>query len=163
MSRVAAVLTAGALAWVATILLAALGAAHGMASPFVLLTYQAAGLVCHQRPDRSFHLAGVPLPVCARCFGLYAAAGFGALAAWLGGTRAAGLSSRTARVLLGVTAIPTALTVTAEWLGLIHHSSLVRALAALPLGAAAGWVIVSMLRDEASRNSELPGRTNVGT
>jgi uncharacterized membrane protein len=93
----------------------------------------------------------VPLAVCARCFGLYAAAGSGALAAWLSGTAAAGLSSRTARVLLGAAAIPTALTVTAEWLRFVHPSSLVRALAALPLGAAAGWVIVSMLRDEARR------------
>lgn len=27
--------------------------------------------VCHQIPDRSFHVGGVPLPVCARCTGIY--------------------------------------------------------------------------------------------
>ena len=29
------------------------------------------GYICHQRPERSFHSAGVPLPVCARCTGLH--------------------------------------------------------------------------------------------
>ena len=32
-------------------------------------------LFCHQNPERSLHLAGITLPLCARCFGLYA--GFG--------------------------------------------------------------------------------------
>lgn len=27
--------------------------------------------VCHQFPEHSYHLAGVPLPLCARCTGLY--------------------------------------------------------------------------------------------
>lgn len=27
--------------------------------------------ICHQLPDRSFHLAGKALPVCARCAGIY--------------------------------------------------------------------------------------------
>lgn len=33
------------------------------------------GFFCHQNPERSLHLAGMTLPLCARCFGLYA--GFG--------------------------------------------------------------------------------------
>ena len=41
----------------------------------------AAGRVCHQRPERSFHVAGVQLPVCARCTGLYVSGAAGALAA----------------------------------------------------------------------------------
>jgi hypothetical protein len=36
--------------------------------------YLAGGVVCHQRPERSFVAAGHPLPVCARCTGIYAAA-----------------------------------------------------------------------------------------
>ncbi len=35
-------------------------------------------LVCHQEPARSYHIAGICLPVCARCTGLYT----GFLAAW---------------------------------------------------------------------------------
>lgn len=28
-------------------------------------------LLCHQQPDRSIHLGGVPMAVCSRCFGIY--------------------------------------------------------------------------------------------
>jgi uncharacterized membrane protein len=34
--------------------------------------YQSLKTVCHQVPERSFQLAGHPLAVCARCFGIYA-------------------------------------------------------------------------------------------
>lgn len=42
--------------------------------------YGAFTLLCHQMDERSFHLAGFKLAVCARCFGLYAGALVGALA-----------------------------------------------------------------------------------
>src|SRR5215207_10349032 len=42
--------------------------------------YGAFALLCHQIDERSFHLAGFKLAVCARCFGLYAGALAGALA-----------------------------------------------------------------------------------
>jgi len=35
--------------------------------------------LCHQDPQRAFWLAGTPMAVCSRCFGIYA----GFLAAWL--------------------------------------------------------------------------------
>jgi uncharacterized membrane protein len=41
--------------------------------------YGAFTLLCHQMDERSFHLAGYKLAVCARCFGLYAGALAGAL------------------------------------------------------------------------------------
>ena len=44
-------------------------------------TYLLGGLICHQRPERSFHPEGVQMPVCARCFGLYLGGGLGVLAA----------------------------------------------------------------------------------
>ena len=34
--------------------------------------YQAFSYLCHQIPERSFHLAGHPFAVCSRCTGLYA-------------------------------------------------------------------------------------------
>ena len=148
MSRLAKLLTAGAFVWVALLLLAPAAAAYGVASPLVLLAYEAAGLVCHQRPERSFHLAGVQLPVCARCFGLYASGAAGALVAWVASAAGRDVPSRRARLLLGAAALPTVLTVAAEWLGLAHPSSVVRAVAALPLGAAAGWLVVTLLRGE---------------
>jgi uncharacterized membrane protein len=39
---------------------------------FSEVTYQAFSYLCHQIPERSFHLAGHPLAVCSRCTGLYA-------------------------------------------------------------------------------------------
>ncbi|HEX8475784.1 MAG TPA: DUF2085 domain-containing protein [Pyrinomonadaceae bacterium] len=36
------------------------------------VVYAAFGMICHQMPERSFHVEGHPLAVCARCFGVYA-------------------------------------------------------------------------------------------
>ena|ERR1044072_9039488 len=41
--------------------------------------YRAFDLVCHQMDERSFHLLGFKMAVCARCFGLYVGAFAGAL------------------------------------------------------------------------------------
>ena len=35
------------------------------------LLYRLFSFVCHQQPERSLWLAGLPLAVCARCFGIY--------------------------------------------------------------------------------------------
>ena len=45
--------------------------AQGHAS-FANAIYQAFSYLCHQIPERSFHLAGHPFAVCSRCTGLYA-------------------------------------------------------------------------------------------
>ena len=37
------------------------------------IIYNACGYICHQRPERSFIVCGTPLPLCARCIGIYAA------------------------------------------------------------------------------------------
>lgn len=141
--------------WAAAVVLAplALASPAGLASATAAIFYDAAGLICHQRPERSFHLAGVQLPVCARCAGLYWSAAAGAVAGWL--ARPSELSARVLRLVLGVAALPTAVTVAAEWLGLAYPSNLARALSALPLGAAGAWVFVSMLRAESPRAAQL--------
>jgi uncharacterized membrane protein len=66
-----------AVAWGVSLLAAPL-----MTNPAVALLYAAGSLVCHQLPDRSFHVAGVQLPVCARCAALYWGGAAG-LMAWL--------------------------------------------------------------------------------
>jgi uncharacterized membrane protein len=145
----AAVLTLGAMLWVATLLVApiALQRSRGASTGSVLI-YQAARLICHQRPERSFHLAGVQLPVCARCMGLYLSGAAGALAAWSGRRRRVAMPRGT-RTVLVLGAIPTALTVAIEFAGLTHSSNTVRFVSALPLGVAAGWIFVRSLRAEA--------------
>jgi uncharacterized membrane protein len=39
-----------------------------------VILYRSFSALCHQMPERSFHLFGFPLAVCARCFGIYAGA-----------------------------------------------------------------------------------------
>jgi uncharacterized membrane protein len=157
MSRwLAAALAAVSLLWAIAIVLAPYGLADGSVAAW--LVYEAAGGICHQRPDRSFHLAGVPMPVCARCSGLYFSGAAGALGAWLLTPRAPdpGSGLRHARAVLGVSALPTVVTFGTEWLGLAAFSPAVRALAALPLGVAAGWLFVRALRGEVPASSAGP-------
>src|SRR5262249_38310806 len=45
---------------------------------FAFVIYAMGGLVCHQRPERSFWLWGAQMPVCARCSGIYAGAALAA-------------------------------------------------------------------------------------
>jgi uncharacterized membrane protein len=141
-------LTGGALFWSAILLLTPfwLSAPRSARASVAAFVYESAGLICHQRAERSFHLAGVQLPVCARCSGLYFSAALGTLVAWTGRRR---MPART-RMLLAVSAMPTALTVAAEVAGLAHPSNGARAIAAVPLGAAAGWAFVSLLRADAT-------------
>jgi uncharacterized membrane protein len=106
-------------------------------------TYRLGGVVCHQDPARSFTFAGIPIPVCARCTGLYAGAVLGALAAlpWASRRRRSTLSFGQVRLVLVACAIPTALLWLAEWLGGARVGNLTRWVGALPLGAAVAWVI----------------------
>ena len=123
--------------------------------------------VCHQRPDRSFALHGRSLPVCGRCTALYAAGALGLLAVGVGRRRRpqpaaqgaptqlvglagraaerVGLDPRAGGVLLA--AAPTLATWAIEVAGLWDPGTPLRALAALPLGATAGWLMARALDD----------------
>jgi uncharacterized membrane protein len=50
---------------------APLAQAHGHTS-FSLLVYRVFSFLCHQIPERSFHISGHQFAVCSRCTGLYA-------------------------------------------------------------------------------------------
>jgi uncharacterized membrane protein len=104
------------------------------------IVYLIGSRICHQRPERSFHTAGVQWPVCGRCSGLYAAAPVGALAA-AGSLRRRRRDSSALRVVL-LAAVPTILTVPLEWFHLASISNVIRFAAALPLGAAIAFVLV---------------------
>jgi uncharacterized membrane protein len=58
------------LAIVGLILAAPLAHAHGH-TQFASSIYRTFSFVCHQIPERSFHLAGNKFAVCSRCTGLY--------------------------------------------------------------------------------------------
>jgi len=68
-----------ALLIVITTVAAPVALAQGHAG-FSAAIYQAFSYLCHQIPERSFHLAGHPFAVCSRCTGLYAGFAFATLA-----------------------------------------------------------------------------------
>jgi uncharacterized membrane protein len=103
--------------------------------------YGTGSLICHQISERSFHVAGSQLPVCARCLGLYAGAWLGVIGR-LWWSRVPALDrSRTARAVAALAAVPTAVTWTLEVIGIWSPSNATRAIAGLPLGAVAGLVV----------------------
>src|SRR5258708_24810051 len=102
----------------------------------------AGAYVCHQRPDRCFWIHGRPMPVCARCSGLYAGA---AVAAPLALVCASALSRRRARLLAAIAALPTAITWGIEIAGLAHSSNIIRAPPPLPPGFPAASIAFTPL------------------
>jgi len=131
----------GTLVWAACIVGAPLLAA--VSGPLSGAAYVFGSIICHQLPDRSFHLAGVQLPVCARCTGLYLGAAVG-LAAWTVSLRRRSdrqCSRGRALSLLAVAAAPTATSVVSALAGLGDPANAWRAALALPLGIAGGALV----------------------
>ena len=178
-------LTIGAIAWVVLLVTApawrapmtiARGgdrAGSGPTQAVAGAVYLVASRVCHQRPERSFQVAGRPMPVCGRCAGLYVSAALAMLVAACvrvsgaaprrdpgglpqtlrGGchTDSAGpalrawpstVDRRAGWLLLA--GLPTIVTWTLEVAGLLDPGTSLRAVAALPLGAVAGWLLARL-------------------
>jgi uncharacterized membrane protein len=117
------------------------------------VAYGLGSFICHQLPERSFHLAGFQLPVCARCLGIYIGVSSGVAYAW---TRRRSNRARRrrhhrtqasseVRWLAVVAAAPTVLTVALETAGAWYPSNSTRALAGLPLGILVGLVVMNAL------------------
>lgn len=127
-------------AWVAVLL----------ATPFLpaapaAFMYVLGSRICHQIAERSFHLDGAQLPVCARCFGIYVGFAAGALLA-PGRVRA--------RRVLILGAVPTLFTLLAEWSGVWQTSNVARAIAGAPLGIAVGLAVITAIRDSQIANGD---------
>src|SRR5258708_21326855 len=80
---------------VVTPLLASRPHASPIASALILTAYGIGSLVCHQLPERSYHLWTAQMPVCARCAGIY----FGAVAGAIAGLFRTGTVGARARLL----------------------------------------------------------------
>jgi uncharacterized membrane protein len=136
----AAALAMGAAGW-----LGAIAAAPVLPVALGAVVYAVGSLVCHQRPERSFHWHGAQMAVCARCAGIYAGAAVALAFALVSGPvalRGFGDTSRVRRWLVW-SSVPTVLTVGLEWAGWWHASGLVRAIAGAPLGGAAALVVAA--------------------
>jgi hypothetical protein len=163
--------------WAALLPVAPLAASQPAPARFwyglAFAVYSAGSFICHQLPERSFHLWSAQMPVCARCTGIYLGAavaaviamvrlplsafaptaaadksplrGFGALRK-PDTTYAMHSSTRRARVLLAAAALPTAVTLVYEWTTGDTPWNAIRALAGAPLGAAVAFVVVEALR-----------------
>jgi uncharacterized membrane protein len=154
--RAAAILAvvAAAAVWVAALVAAPSAATRSgtIARWSSAFLYTGGALICHQKPERSFHRDGAPLPVCARCFGLYAGALAGALL-WGAVARLArtpstiarrwAASGTTRRALL-LSALPTLVSVITAWLGWWDGNNVLRALLAVPLGAVVGSLVTAV-------------------
>ena len=143
--------TAPGVALMASAWLLLIIAAPSLTTPLAGALYAAGSLICHQLAERSFHLQSVQLPVCARCVGIYGGAAVGSLA----GATAMGrrwrlwwrqpATRRLNWIATAVAAIPTIATFALEWGLGWPISNTGRAVAALPLGFAVAFVVVSAL------------------
>ena len=136
----AVVLTTG---WVA--LLIATPLLPGWAGAVV---YGIGSFICHQIPERSFHLAGFQLPVCARCLGIYVGGSAGAGFVWVRAISVQPFVPLTPVVLRRIAvaaAIPTLMTVALEVAGFWYPSNVTRAVAGFPLGVMVALVVMSAL------------------
>jgi uncharacterized membrane protein len=145
-------------AWVAALSVAALLVGVIVAAPLLRARgayfvseaiYRGFHAACHQMPERSFHLWGFPLAVCARCFGLYA----GALAGLLVYPLARGLTRTDAppRAWLLLAALPTSVDFALGMLGLWENTHWSRFLTALLLGGASAFYVMPGAADLALR------------
>jgi uncharacterized membrane protein len=146
-----AVVTAAA-GWAVALPLATYGASRPQGSTgwyaFALAVYAIGAVVCHQLPERSFHLWGSQLPVCARCTGIYLGA---AAAALLPLARLPALRPGSSRALLVAAAAPTLFTLLYEWMTAQMPPNGVRAAAGALLGVALAWVAFAALSRTAER------------
>jgi hypothetical protein len=161
---------AASIAWAIALALAPFAASRpdggGVVYGFAYSVYAIGRVICHQIPARSFQLWTVPMPVCARCTGIYLGAALTAVILLaldvrlkpsldvardrpelVEGPNATKRPSptrpgpRNARALLVAAAIPTAATLVYEWITGDTPANGLRALAGVPIGAAVAWII----------------------
>jgi uncharacterized membrane protein len=123
-----------------------LGRVDGTLALVAALADDAGAVVCHRRPERSFASAGRRWPVCARCSGIYLAAGVTLVAGLAFRARLGGAPASTWRATFGAAVVPVALTWALERTGAMAVPNLARALSGAPLGAALAAVVLANLR-----------------
>ena len=152
MRKLGTVFVAASVAWavllIATPLLASRAHASQASSLLILGVYGIGSLVCHQWPERSYHLWTAQMPVCARCAGIYFGAAIGAVvssrSAQAFARRGTGpFALRHARTLLALAAAPTVVTLVYEWTTGAMPAHAIRAAAGAAIGVVVAWLVVA--------------------
>jgi uncharacterized membrane protein len=133
------IVTTIALALVAMIVGAPLFQSTGHAS-FAFTTYRAFSFVCHQIPERSFHLAGHQFAVCSRCTGLYS--GFAVAALVYPLARSLKRTDAPRRLWLLLAAVPLAIDFSLTYFGVWSNTHLTRFSTGALLGAVAVFYVM---------------------
>jgi uncharacterized membrane protein len=113
-----------------------------------VLIYGAGSFICHQLPERSFHLGAFQLPVCARCLGIYAGVALCASCWVMANARRLAihrwsLTPTFAWWTVGIAALPTVVTVGLERIGAWPGSNGARAVAGAALGIGVALVVMT--------------------
>jgi uncharacterized membrane protein len=148
--RAPVLLVALSLSWASVLITVPYLVSHVPGNPLGIriagAAYVLGSLICHQRPERSFHPWGAQVPVCARCEGIYLAAPFAitfTLAAQRRGARA--LRSRTVwQRVVALACIPTIVTLMWEWTTGDITPDIMRAVAGAVLGAAIAATVAAV-------------------
>ena len=116
---------------------------------FAATVYKAFSFVCHQIPDRSFHLAEHQFAVCSRCTGLYAGFAFAALSYPL--VRSLKSTDTPPRLWLILAAVPLTIDFALGYFSIWENNHLSRFTTGALLGAVAVFYIVPGLIELSSR------------
>jgi uncharacterized membrane protein len=144
-----------ALALVALIIGAPLAQANGHPA-FASSIYKAFSFVCHQIPERSFHLAGHQFGVCSRCTGLYV--GFAVAALIYPLARSLKRTDTPSRVWLMLATLPLAIDFALGYFSIWPNTHLSRFLTGALLSSVAVFYIMPGLIDLSSAVARRFGR-----
>ena len=124
-----------------------------LAAGLLIAVYAIGGAICHQLPERSYHLWTAQMPVCARCAGIYVGAAIAAVVATAPLQRrptTSGVGHRFSganrwRAILFVAVLPTLATLLYEWTTGHIPAHWIRAATGVPVGATVAWMVLSSM------------------
>ena len=147
--------SATALVLVGLIVAAPFAQAHGHRE-FAAPIYQAFSFLCHQIPERSFHLSGHQFGVCSRCTGLYA--GFAVAALIYPLAHSLKRTDTPSRVWLILAAVPLAIDFSLTYFGTWQNTHLSRFFTGALLSSVAVFYILPGLIELSSAIARRFGR-----